>query len=161
MAVRWFLGVGIAVGVALCAVAQEPAQCALFSPGSESATSAPCLSCHVSHSGMANHSIDVPYAAQGSDLRPIDEVRRRGVRIPDGEVRCTSCHDWRSPWRYRVALPPGAPALRAVDLRDRATYENPPRPAQPGEEVGASRSASPATRSTDAARGRRIRRRAP
>jgi hypothetical protein len=30
----------------------------------------------------------------------------------------------------------GAPALRAVNLRDRATYERQPLPAQPGDEVG-------------------------
>jgi hypothetical protein len=64
-------------------------------------------------------------------------VRRRGVRIPDGEVRCTTCHDASSPWKYRVALPRGAPAVRAVNLRDPSTYGNPPLAAQPGDEVGA------------------------
>ena len=136
MAVRWSVGTGTALALALCAAAQEPPHCLLFQPGSESAPSASCLSCHASHTGMGNHAIEVPYAtAQDPDLRPAAEVRRRGVRIPDGEVRCTTCHDWQSPWKYRIALPRGAPALRAVNLRDRSTYEEPPLPAQPGEEV--------------------------
>ena len=132
----WPLGLGLAVGFALCAAAQEPPGCALFQPGSQSATSASCLSCHAEHQGTGNHATDVPYAgAREPDFRPAEEVLRRGVRMPGGEVRCTTCHDAASPWKYRVALPRGAPAVRAVDLRDRSTYEQAPLPARPGDEV--------------------------
>ena len=134
MAARWAVLAGIAIAFAVAA--QEPAPCALGQPGSESARSSSCLSCHATHEGDGNHAIDIPYSP-APDLRPAEEVRRRGVRIPGGEVRCTTCHDAASPWKYRLALPRGAPALRAVDLRDRATYENAPMPARPGEAVGA------------------------
>ncbi len=136
MGACWPLVAGIAAAFALCAAAQKPAGCALFRPGSESAPSAGCLSCHLDHSGTGNHPVDVAYPFAGDALlRPADEVLRRGVRLTDGEVRCTTCHDGRSPWKYRIALPRGAPALRAVNLRDRETYEQPPRPARPGDEV--------------------------
>ena len=136
MGVRWSVGLGIAVACALCAAAQEPSPCALFAAGSESASSASCLGCHREHQGTGNHSIDVPYAAaREPGFRPAQEVLRRGVRIPGGEVGCTTCHDGASPWKYRVALPRGAPAVRAVNLRDRPTYEQAPLPARPGDEV--------------------------
>ena len=136
MGARWSVGLGIAVAFAVCAAAQDGSRCALFEPGSESAQSASCLSCHAEHQGMGNHTIDVPYAAaREPDFRPAEEVLRRGVQIPGGEVRCTTCHDAASPWKYRVALPRGARALRAVNLRDRSTYEQAPLPARPGDEV--------------------------
>jgi hypothetical protein len=136
VAVRWSLGVGVVLAFALCAAAQEPAGCLLFDPAGESSPSAQCISCHRQHMGAGNHAVDVDYAPlQGAGLRPIDEVHRRGVKVPSGQVRCTTCHDARSPWKHRIALPPGARALRAVDLRDRTSYEGPPRAAQPGEAV--------------------------
>jgi hypothetical protein len=135
---RWSTGLGIAVAFAVCAAAQEPSGCALFDRTSESASSASCLSCHREHQGLGNHSVDVPYAAaREPDFRPAQEVLRRGVRIPGGEVRCTTCHDAASPWKYRVALPRNARAVRAVNLRDRSSYEQAPSPAQPGDEVAA------------------------
>lgn len=130
------VGLGIAVAFALCAAAQDGPGCALFEPGSELLPSRSCFSCHRQHEGMGNHGVDVPYAAvREPDFRPAEEVRRRGVRMPDGEVRCTTCHDADSPWKYRVALPRGARAVRAVNLRDRSSYEQPPLPARPGDEV--------------------------
>jgi hypothetical protein len=79
--------------------------------------------------------VDYP-TAQGSELlRKADEVVHRGVRIPSGQVRCTTCHDARSPWKDHVSLPPGSTVFRAIDLRDRSSYEGPPRPARPGDAV--------------------------
>ena len=138
MRVYWFVASGTAVAIALCAAAQEPATCGLFASGAASARSSACLSCHLSHAGEGNHATDIPYPGGSQpDLRPVQEVLRRGLRMPEGEVRCATCHDAASPWKYRVVLPRGAPALRAVNLRDRATYERPPLPAQAGDEVGA------------------------
>jgi hypothetical protein len=138
MRANWSVVLGTAVALALCAAAQEPPACGLFAPGAGSARSSACLSCHRSHAGEGNHATDIPYPGAGqSDLRPAEEVLRRGVRMPGGQVRCATCHDAASPWKYRVALPRGAPALRAVNLRDRSTYERPPLRAQPGDEVGA------------------------
>jgi len=135
MTARWSVGVGVAVAFALCAIAGERDRCGLFQGGAPSLPSSACLSCHTDHQGTGNHGIDVPYAVTPPGFRPADEVLRRGVRLPDGEVRCTTCHDAASPWKYRVSLPRGAPAVRAVNLRDRSTYEQPAPPAQPGDEV--------------------------
>lgn len=41
-------------------------------------------------------------------LRPIAEVIRRGVLLPDGKLECVTCHDPRSQWADHIALPPGA-----------------------------------------------------
>jgi hypothetical protein len=136
MAARWSVGVGVAVAFALCAMAGERDRCGLFQSGAPSSPSSACVSCHTGHQGAGNHRVDVPYAAAGpAGFRPADEVLRRGVRLPDGEVRCTTCHDAASPWKYRVSLPPGVRAVRGVNLRDRSTYEQPAAPAQPGDEV--------------------------
>jgi hypothetical protein len=136
MAARWSVGMGVAVAFALCAAAQERSGCALSAPGSQSLPSASCLPCHAEHQGMGNHGVDVPYAgAREPDFRPAQEVARRGVRLPGGEVRCTTCHDGASPWKYRIALPRGVRPVRAVNPRDRSSYEQQPPLAQPGDEV--------------------------
>ncbi|WP_242344269.1 hypothetical protein [Anaeromyxobacter terrae] len=93
--------------------------CALHSPQA-TASSAACVACHPSAPGHA-HPVDVPYAqAQArrpSELRDPAEVARRQIPLPDGEVRCASCHDAASPWAAHVALPPGAEARPAFDAR--------------------------------------------
>jgi hypothetical protein len=93
----------------------------------------------MSHGG---HPYDIDYGRIGGNsdgmLRPIDEVVRRGVSLPDREIRCVTCHDRRSPWRYHIALPPGSVPTHAVDRRRPQTYENAralPAP-RPGDDVG-------------------------
>jgi hypothetical protein len=136
---RW-LALFCAAGL-LCAaaLAQDPA-CELFRPGSSAAPSSSCLSCHRADA-IGNHRVDIDYARAtlGSfGLRPVDEVIRRGVKLPDGHVRCATCHDARSPWKYRLALPPGTKATLAVDPQRPETYDGHPRHApQPGDAVTA------------------------
>jgi cytochrome c peroxidase len=133
--VRGPIAAGVALAIALCALADEPPACLLFQPGADAAPTQTCLACHTL-SGPGNHTVDVRYATRhGRDLRPAEEVVRRGVHLPDGEIRCTTCHDPRSPWKHHIALPPGAKAVKAVDLRTPASYEQPPAPARPGDAV--------------------------
>jgi hypothetical protein len=85
--------------------------------------------------------VDLDYAAvrarRPASLRSAEEVARRGVRIPDGQLRCATCHDGASPWAHHVALPPGAPALSRFDPRAPRADDgtDAPEAAQPGEEV--------------------------
>lgn len=124
------------VAFALCAAAAEQGGCRLLDPSSAAAPSAVCLACHVQQDGATNHVVGVPYVpGRALDLRPSEEVARRGIRLPGGEVGCTTCHDAMSPWKNHVALPPGSRAVRAIDLRDRGSWEGPPQPARPGDAV--------------------------
>lgn len=104
-----------------------PPGCKLFEGGSESAPARECVSCHrAAAAGHATHPVDVHYEAMrgGSEasLRPLEEVVKRGVLVPEGKIRCATCHDARSEWKYHLALPPGAPAVPAVNPRDPRTY---------------------------------------
>jgi hypothetical protein len=135
MAARWSVALGILSGAAVCALADEPPGCLLFHPGSDAVPTATCLSCHTLE-GAGNHVVGIAYApAAAADLRPAQEVVRRGVHLPGGQISCATCHDSNSPWKHHIALPPGTRAIKAVDLRDPATYEGPPVPAQPGDAV--------------------------
>src|SRR5947209_7454932 len=126
----------VAAAILLAApVDPDPSECELFKPRPEAAN---CLSCHQQ---QRTHPIDVDYAqAAGAnpELRSPQEVIRRGVFLPQGQVRCVTCHDARSPWKDRIALPPGSAVKPAANPFDRRTYEGPPLPApQPGEAVAA------------------------
>jgi hypothetical protein len=97
--------------------------CLLFHRGAEDADPARCLACH-SATGAGNHPVGIAYdearARRGPTLRAGAEVVRRGVFLKEGKVTCLTCHDARSPWKFRIALPPGAeideiPANPAVD----------------------------------------------
>jgi hypothetical protein len=126
MWLRWILA---AAALPLAAPA-PPSQCGLFEP-----TAQGCLSCHKAE----GHVFDVDYASAAAGnpmLRPADEVVRRGVLLPDGQVRCTTCHDARSPWKDRIALPPGSKVMPGVNPFDKATFDGPPRPPpRPGDAV--------------------------
>ena len=138
MSARWPLALGAVAAVAMCAAAEDHGGCLLFQPSAETLPSISCTGCHAGQEGASSHVVGVDYSTlRGSDLRPAEEVLRRGVRLPEGQVRCTSCHDARSPWKGRVALPPGTRAAAGVELRDRSTWEGEPRPARPGESVQA------------------------
>jgi hypothetical protein len=100
--------------------------CKLYSPDVHRLTAQECQSCHPFH---RSHPVDFEYESRayrpGADLRPLSEVVKRGVFMPDGMVRCVSCHDARSRWAGKLALPPGAALRPAVDTRNPATYERP------------------------------------
>jgi hypothetical protein len=120
----------------------DPTGCRLLVPGSDAATSHDCLECHgsLAHGG---HPYDLDLGrwsprSTGSALRPVKEVLRRGVFLPDGQIRCVTCHDRLSPWKFHIRLPKGSKVMHAVDLRRPVTYENPaslPAP-RPGDDVG-------------------------
>jgi hypothetical protein len=118
--------------------------CGILRPGSDSAPSGECLACHgrLSHGG---HPYDLDAARWGGRtgpgaLRPMQEALRRGVFLPDGQIRCVTCHDGTSPWRYWIRLPVGSPVRPAVDPKQPATYENvnvtAQRPLRRGDDVG-------------------------
>ncbi len=129
-----------AAGPAAADPAAAPAEagCLLFIPGNESAPAADCLRCHDGSVAATHlettHPVDLDYAMawardpQGK--RPEAEVIRRGGFLPEGKVRCTTCHDARSPWADKLVLPPGARPTGAVNPRDPDTYA-PGRPAAP------------------------------
>ncbi len=109
--------------VPLLAAAADPT-CPLFRPGAERIPAGDCNSCHGLRS---THPVDFDYAAAAAhsrgSLRTPQEVIRRGVVLPDGQVKCVTCHDPNSPWKYKIALPPGARPSAAVNPRDRRTYD--------------------------------------
>ena len=111
--------------------------CLLRRPGGELAAADACLHCHVGGHAADSHPVDLDYARARSHaaglLRPEAEVVARGGFLPDGKVRCATCHDARSPWAHHVVLPPGAVARPAVDQADPRTYAgaDPLRPAGP------------------------------
>ena len=116
------------------APAERSLGCMLPRDGSHAATTGQCLGCHGQSMGEhSGHPVEVDYedarvrsGSQRGHLRPIEEAVRRGAFVPDGKVRCVSCHDGHSRWRYRLAIPPDAdlrPAVRASDAR---TYDPAP-----------------------------------
>jgi hypothetical protein len=98
------------VFVAATIRAQVPAAtCRLLEPGSQLLSSA---SCRVCHPWDVCHPVDVDYAnaraRRPGDLHPADVVIGRGAFLPDGQVRCVTCHDRNSAEGSHLALPPGA-----------------------------------------------------
>ncbi|GEJ57070.1 hypothetical protein AMYX_18110 [Anaeromyxobacter diazotrophicus] len=100
------------------------AGCKLFDADAYRSTAQDCTACHALHS---THPVDFDYAAgtarSRGELRSAAEVVRRGVFLPDGQVRCVSCHDARSRWAHRLAIPPGAGVRPSVNVADPSTYE--------------------------------------
>lgn len=96
--------------------------CALATPGSASVPTTQCLRCHAIHGHPVGLDYAGAYAHDGRSLRSAAEVVRRGVLLPDGRMECVSCHDGRSPWKHRIAIPPGAPVIPAVVAGQADTY---------------------------------------
>lgn len=124
--------------------AAREAGCLLFTERARTSTSADCLSCHGPGASAARrracHPVGIDYAGAArarASLRPLDEVVRRGLSLPHGELRCVTCHDERSPWAFAVALPPGAAPKLEVDPADPRTFRRnpPPPPPAPGDRV--------------------------
>lgn len=122
---------GAAAPSASVAGAQASEVCPFLGGTSTATSSQECMSCHGLHQ---THPIDIDYV-QSSQRRPdsfrtLDEVVRRGVYLPDGQVKCTTCHDPRSPWKYRLAVPPGTVARPAVNIANPSTFERTRKAAQ-------------------------------
>jgi hypothetical protein len=96
-----------AVNLAAPPVRARPSFCFLFQGESELQ---PSSACRVCHGGCMNHPVDVAYEAAAvrrrGSLWPHDEAVRRGAFLPDGELRCVSCHDRRSSCRSHLAVAP-------------------------------------------------------
>ncbi len=110
---------------------ERPAGCMLPRDGSDGASPRQCLGCHgASIREHTSHPVEVDYEAGGraasgmGSLRPLGEAVRRGAFLPDGKVRCVSCHSGRSRWRYRLAIPADAEVRPAVHPGDARTYES-------------------------------------
>lgn len=122
--------------------AARDAGCLLFTAGARASRSADCLACHGPGASAGQrrscHPVGIDYANASrlrSSLRQIDEVVRRGLFLPDHEIRCVTCHDERSQWAFAVALPPGATPRLEVDAADRRTQRRDPPPPMPGDRV--------------------------
>ena len=93
-----------------------PPGCTFFKSGAERVPASDCMSCHGLH---RTHPVEIDYtmaaAARPGFYRSLAEATRRGVFLPDGQVKCVTCHDPASPWKYKIALPPGAKASPAVE----------------------------------------------
>jgi hypothetical protein len=113
-------------GVSPAVATAASSQCALGASLGDAVTTRACLGCHAAHA-QRSHPVDVDYADAAwksrGDLRPLAEVVRRGLLLPDGRLECVTCHDGRSQWAAKIALPPGAPALPAVFTNRRESYE--------------------------------------
>ena len=145
------LGVfGAAVIGSAGAVAEEAAPaspgagaCAIHSPEAMTLSSTACVACHeTARAGAHAHPVDLSYASaqarRPGELRDPSEVARRGIRLPQGDLRCATCHDGASPWAHYIALPPGAEVRAAFDARSLGSEgEAPERTPSPGDEVSA------------------------
>jgi hypothetical protein len=125
--------------VASLVAAARPA-CLLLAGKSDSSPDAACLSCHSTDSA-GNHRSGFAYEdgrarLRPGSLRPLDEVVRLGLFLPDGEVRCATCHDSRSSWKDHLALPPGAKVDHAARVgAPEVGQETTRRRPQPGDAV--------------------------
>jgi predicted CXXCH cytochrome family protein len=86
--------------------------CALATADRLSTTTRECLTCHdgtlgnIHFATRGDHPVDVSYDGRlggTTRLRPRFEVSRRLV-MPDGQVRCVTCHDGASTERAHVAV---------------------------------------------------------
>jgi len=101
--------------------------------GFDGESSRDCLACHGSMkptiSVHVSHPLEVGYAEiasrANSALKPEPDVLRAGVALPGGRLECRTCHSATSPWKYHLALPPGADVRPAVDPHNRATFDSP------------------------------------
>lgn len=102
-----------------------------------------CVACHGDRSVdvHASHPVEVDYATAarrpGTSLRPPEQVVQRGVLLPDGKIHCFTCHDPRSPWKFHIAIPPGAAPHSAVIPGEASTYDRDRSGPVPGDEVSA------------------------
>jgi hypothetical protein len=118
---RLVVAAAMSVAVALAALARgDERGCEGLAAGGSAAASTArtedCMACHgaggrgttLSH----GHPTDVDYrrssASRPGSFRAYEEVVRRGVFLPDGQLRCVTCHDPRSTFPFHFALPAGS-----------------------------------------------------
>jgi len=102
------------------------AGCRLFAVDAHRVPTTECTGCHRGHDAHpVEVDLDMRALRSGSSLRSAAEVVRRGVYLDQGRVTCLSCHDARSRWAARIALPPGVRVRTAVDPRNPASYLRP------------------------------------
>jgi hypothetical protein len=116
-----FVGVATISATAMSqAQAQVPvAACRLLEVGSDRLTSEECLVCH---KWERCHPVEVVYAhalarqllGGGQFLRSEGEAVGRGAYLPEGRVRCVSCHDRHSPAGSHVAFPASGVAEQGI-----------------------------------------------
>ncbi len=106
------LALVIAAPSPAAAAPEEGRECLLDHPGADAATAQACVECH----GDNGHPVETAYAAAAArkrgKLRDEQEVVRRGVLLVDGRIQCVTCHDGRSPFAAKIALPAGSPEMQ-------------------------------------------------
>ncbi len=50
--------------------------------------------------GRRSHPVGIVYPAGRSDYNPADAVETAGLRLPDGRIQCTTCHDAHNTRRF-------------------------------------------------------------
>jgi len=134
-------GYMVAIGCALlctpvAASGQEIMRCRLLDRGSETLKTADCMACHDGRVAAKwagdpqgapptlhqTHPVDVDYARASSmkrraRLRDQAEAVRRGAFLPDGFIRCTTCHDAQSQYRSRLSIPTSGTSLPSFQER--------------------------------------------
>jgi hypothetical protein len=138
---RSFTGTMVALGCALlcapfAASAEENMRCRLLDAGAETLKTADCMACHDGRAGAAwtgdarnapptlhqTHPVDVDYSRattmkKRARLRDQAETVRRGAFLPDGYIRCATCHDARSQYRFRLSIPTTGASAPSPDER--------------------------------------------
>ncbi|HET7827167.1 MAG TPA: hypothetical protein VFK90_17655 [Anaeromyxobacter sp.] len=107
---------GIAPARTAAAVLSSEDTCLLRWARRSTTPATKCLTCHdgsaarpIDHLSNGSHPVGVSYDAASVRvplLRPRAALPAQVVLV-DGEVACTSCHDWRSQTPHRVALSVG------------------------------------------------------
>src|SRR5512137_3119058 len=105
------LGTVVAAGLVLLAATREAqaetpaATCRLLEAGSENLPSATCRACH---SWDGCHPVDVEYEVAVRrariELRSHESAIRHGAFLPEGQVRCVSCHARHSAEPFHLAI---------------------------------------------------------
>jgi hypothetical protein len=93
-------------GVGALTWAQTGGQCALTDANSDTMAASSCRKCHP---WSACHPVDKDYASaslrKAVPLRPLTDAIRFGAFLPNGEVRCVSCHSRHSTLEFHLAIP--------------------------------------------------------
>ena len=131
MRARGFAGTMVALGLALAAPlptsAQEYARCRLRDRDSQTLQTNDCKVCHDGKMAASwtgdprnapptlhqTHPVDVDYhrsvaTKRRARLRDAGEAVRRGAFLPEGYIRCTTCHDGTSTYRFKLTVPASA-----------------------------------------------------
>ncbi len=128
MRARAIAGTVFALGLALAAPApssaQEYARCRLRDSDAQTLQTTDCMVCHDGKMAASwtgdprnapptlhqTHPVDVDYyrsmtRRRLARLRTPDEAVKLGAFLPDGQVRCVTCHDGKSTYRFKLAIP--------------------------------------------------------